>query len=479
LVRSVAQTIMTHGMLRHGDAVLIGVSGGPDSVALLHILIELSPRFCLKLAVAHLDHCLRPQDSEREADAVAELARRAGLTCFIEKKEVRAYGKKLRLSLEEAGRQVRYTFYNSLADKHQFDRIALGHHADDNAELVLMSLIRGSGPLGISGIPPTRRQAKSSATIIRPLIELTKSDILRFLSEKGLRFETDPSNSDTRFLRNRIRHHLIPALQKSYNPKIVETLNRLSRITRSEEEWAEGVVDPVFDKWVQSDAGGKLVLSVAEPGKPHAALIRRIIRRGIAVIKGDLRRITFVHIEAATRLMLGDAPYGTLDLPAGIRIERRGTSLVLLQSKKSSRMPGVNGPETGRLEFEYRISEPGIFFIREINAYLVLSEIRAQDLPILRSTGYQTAFFDIDKIEFPMTLRTCRPGDRFTPLGVAGSQKIKKFFIDHKISRQERIICPLLLSREKIIWVVGHRIDDAYKVTTDTRKVLKGELLLA
>ncbi|MBW2620551.1 MAG: tRNA lysidine(34) synthetase TilS, partial [Deltaproteobacteria bacterium] len=245
LLRTVEQTITTYGMLKPGDSVLIGVSGGPDSVALFHVLLTLASRFSLRIGVAHLDHCLRQNDSDKDAEFVASLAARFDIPCYIHKANVRKYQLENKLSLEEAARRVRHTFLNRVAEKNSFNKIALGHHFDDNAELVLMNLFRGSGPLGISGIPPVR-----DGKIIRPLIRSNRSEIIAFLDKNGIKYISDSSNRDTRFLRNRIRHDLIPLLKTSYNPKITQNLNRLASIVRSEEEWIEDVIHPLFKKAV-------------------------------------------------------------------------------------------------------------------------------------------------------------------------------------------------------------------------------------
>ncbi|MBU1163704.1 MAG: tRNA lysidine(34) synthetase TilS, partial [Proteobacteria bacterium] len=205
LIKTVGATIKAYRMIEPGDSVIVGVSGGPDSVALLHIILSLAQQFSLRVGVAHLNHSLRQKDSDDDAEFVESLARKFDLPCYIKKEDVSKYRHEKKLSLEEAARIVRYRFFESVAEKYMFNKIALGHNAEDNAELVIMRLLRGSGPLGISGIPPVR-----NGKIIRPLIKLTKSELLEFLAVNELKFVLDKSNNDQRYLRNRIRHHLIP-----------------------------------------------------------------------------------------------------------------------------------------------------------------------------------------------------------------------------------------------------------------------------
>jgi len=202
----------------------VAVSGGPDSVALAHVLLNLSVEYFFRPAIAHLNHCLRGPDADRDAEFVSALARQLGVPIYAQKKDVRALQRRRRLSLEEAGRRSRYDFFDAVSAKHGFNKIALGHHSDDQAELVLMNLLRGSGPLGLSGIAPVRE-----GKIVRPLIRLRRSEIIHYLAEKKIPYVTDTSNTDPAFMRNKIRHQLIPELQTAYNPRIVETSTGLER----------------------------------------------------------------------------------------------------------------------------------------------------------------------------------------------------------------------------------------------------------
>lgn len=474
VLRKVENTVTTHGMLKQDDSVLIGVSGGPDSVALLHVLRLLTPRFSLTVGVAHLNHCLRGHASDKDAEFVKSIAERLNLPCYIHKEDVRTYQIENRLSPEEAGRRIRYAFLNTVARTNRFNRIALGHHADDNAELVLMNLLRGSGPTGLSGIPPVR-----DGKIIRPLIKIRRSEIIHFLNQNRLRYISDSSNQEMRYLRNSVRHRLIPMLQKGYNPKIPETLNRLSSIMRSEEAWIEDVIHPLFESSVSTAQNDHINFSVSVLRRFHAAAQRRIIRKGISKIKGDLRRIAFAHIDDVIRLLNKEPAHGSLDLPGGIRIRRIRDELYISKEKRALRRLDTKNDHFQPPVFEYEITAPESVFIKEIHARIDFTEMNIQDIPDVRCAGQYTVFFDKDTVNFPMILRNFRQGDRFRPLGLGGTQKLKKFFIDRKIPRDERVKCPILLSRGKIIWVAGHRIDESVRLTSSTRTVLKVELFLA
>lgn len=471
-VRSAAQAISEFGMLQPEDSVLAGVSGGPDSVALVSILQELAPVFSFRVGIAHFDHCLRGEDSHRDAEFVASLAEKLGLPFYIKRKDVGRYKRKHKLSLEEAARQLRYAFYDSMAAKHSYSKIALGHHADDNAELILMFIIRGSGTVGGSGIPPIR-----DGRIIRPLIRLTRQEIIDYLDEKGLECVSDRSNLDNYYLRNRIRNRLIPQLKESYNAGIVRNLNRFADILRNEKEWLEDIIAPIYTKVVSGVEKDHLCMSLTALQSQPEAVKRRLVRKAIAGIKGDLRRVSFSHVAAVIKLMETGPTRGDLDLPGRIRISRNGEMLYVSKEKCPLRDLGKKPAGSEEISFSYPVDrpdeKPGSVFIREAGLQLRFSTLEMRNLSELHRTGQELAFFDMNKIEFPLVVRNLQPGDRFRPLGMAGSQKVKKFFIDHKIPVEQRSRCPVLLSRDRIIWVVGHRIDEGYKVSGATRSVLK------
>ena len=453
---------------------MVAVSGGADSVALLHILLELAPKYSLRLAIAHLNHCLRETESDRDEAFVASLAQRIELPFYAGREDVLAYQKRQRLSLEDAARQVRYRFYDFTAAKHGYGKIAVGHHGDDNAELVLLNLLRGSGPLGLSGISPVRTNK-----IIRPLIKLKRSQIMDYIALKKLDYVTDSSNRDLKFHRNKIRAQLIPRLKNEYNPKLIDSLNRLTTIIRAEDDWIEDLIQPIYEKTIVFEKKNKLGLSIAELNQLPLAVRRRLIRKAILGVKGNLRRVAYAHVEAACKIVQSGPTCGLLDLPDRIGIQRDNNVLTISKESQNLRSADRAALRSQTRDYEYRLTEPGYVFIEAAGMQISFAEIPKAQLPDLNLSGNRIAFFDMDRITFPLVIRNFRPGDRFSPLGLNGSQKLKKFFIDHKISRRERAKCPLVLSQNRIIWVAGHRLDNCAKLSPQTRRVLKAELLLA
>lgn len=501
MLLSVKKTMDTFDMIQKGDAVLIGVSGGPDSVALFHVLHFLALNLSFTLGIAHLNHCLRGIDSDNDASFVLSMCKRLNVKCFMATEDVWAYKKRHGLSLEEAGRRIRYDFYYKTAKKNGFNKIALGHHQDDNAELILMHLLRGSGPLGISGIPPIRKVQENDVTIIRPFIESPKTHIIDFLKSNNLQYVTDKSNQEPTHLRNKIRNDLLPQLKTTYNPNIIETLNRVASILRSEEKWMDNMIQPVFDQLNTHQENGGILLKSSELNRLPVAARRRIIRKAIAEIKGNIRRITLFHIDSIINLSEDTHAQGSLDLPDRIRVLKKGNNLQLSEENKPLREICSQEIETASEQYNYTIDNPWkdvetidnstdpensfqnkkfkSIFIKEINAQLKLTKIRIPDIAAVQLNNQKSAFFDYEKIRFPLILRNVMPGDRFTPLGMTGSQKVKKYFINQKIPRHMRADIPILLSHGNIIWVVGYRMDDAFKVISTTRNVLKAELFLA
>ncbi|CAB1064849.1 tRNA(Ile)-lysidine synthetase (EC [Olavius sp. associated proteobacterium Delta 1] len=474
ILRTVKQTIATHRMLAADDSVLIAVSGGPDSVTLAHVMHTLNEEHPRRSAIAHLNHCLRQKDSDRDAEFVAELARRLNLPCYIEKKDVRHFQRSAHLSLEEAARKMRYGFFEEISARNGFNKIAIGHHSNDNAELVLMNLLRGSGPLGLSGIAPVR-----GGKIVRPLIQLKRSEIIDYIAEKKLLFVTDASNTDLSFRRNRIRHQLIPELEKAYNPAIIEALNRLATIMRAEDQWLENILSKDFNKCISVKGPDAVSIDLGRLERLAASAKRRIIRRAILSVKMDLRRITLAHIDAVLNLIDKSPAAGCLNLPDGIRVRLRSADLTINNRKSDASVSCDGSDGSAVIDYQYTIAPPGALFIQEARATIKLAELGADDLPDFNTIGKNLAFFDMDRLQFPLVVRNPRPGDRFSPLGVNGTQKVKKYFIDNKIPRPQRRLCPLLLNAGKIIWLAGHRIDNCVKVVSATRRILKAELLLA
>ena len=449
--KTVENTIIDHELITDKDCVLTGLSGGPDSVALLWCLYRLSNRFGFQIGAAHLNHDLRGCESRADADFSAAFASRLKIPCHIETISVSDYQREHKLSLEEAARKVRYAFLSQIAAAHGYTKIALGHHADDNAELVLMNLIRGSGSAGLSGIPVKRPMGNphsptSDLTIIRPLIRLTKTEIVSFLSANNLQWRTDHTNRDTAHLRNRIRHDLLPTLKKNFNPNIVETLNRSASIAESEEAWITETLRPVFENIIVRLDARHVRLSLPELAQHPLPVARRILRQAIRQAKGDLQKISFQHVASVMALCLSRREQGALDLPDRLRIEKSAAHLTLYRSAAPLRKTPFQARAQSVQNGIYQLERPGAALL-PVFGLKISAEIMAEGFkPDFSITGHHMTFFDMTAIHFPLLIRRVRSGDRFRPLGAAGTQKLKKFFIDHKVPMWERTQCPIIES---------------------------------
>ena len=442
-------------MIRHGDRVIVAVSGGADSVCLLDLLHKMEEELEIQLVVAHFDHGLRPGVDEAETQYTKSLAASLSLPFETEKA-----GAQLRKggSLEERARIERYRFLEQTKEKHSAHKIATGHNRNDQAETVLIRLLRGSGPSGLSGIPPFRDD-----TIIRPLIEITRREIEAYLEGRGLRHVTDLSNLESHYLRNRVRLELIPELER-YQPRIVEILGQMSNIMRSDDERLVKEAEGWLTHSARSEEAG-----IRIPVHPFTmlpeALKGRVIRCILTQTGGTLRRIGFRHIDAILQIAKGGKPQAQVKLPNAVTVKRVYNELIFTGSR-----------DIEAEDFFYTIPGPGKFPLRAIRCSVLVEEVEKVSLSNMK-TALPVAFLNADHLVYPLMVRNFRPGDRFVPLGMSGHRKLKDFFIDLKVPSETRRRIPILIYRDIPIWVCGFRIDDRFKVTSRTKRALKVTLV--
>jgi tRNA(Ile)-lysidine synthase len=469
LVRRVATTIDRHGMFSSGERVLVGVSGGPDSTALLHILLALAPRYHLELAVAHFHHGLRAQAADHDALFVRQMALGLDLPWYEEKGVVqKEYG-----SIEESAREARYGFFRRLMAAHGYAKIALGHQKNDNAEAVLMHLMRGSGIRGLGGIPPVRDR-----WVVRPLIDLDRFEILAWLQQAGIAWVVDATNTDLTYERNRIRHHLIPLLAREYNPNIVEILHRTADLCREEDAWLTRHLRPLLEEAVTLCDDLRMELDLSVIASAPLAARRRLIREALARWHGHLRRMTAHHIDTLIGLMPDSQQGKRISLPFGIAAERLAGHLRFFHAARRSDLL-----KAAPSAFLYKVGDDALFPLTidlpEAGCRLVFRAFAAgetfpfESRETLPLPDADRVVFDMDNLSYPLVIRNFQPGDRMTPFGLQGSQKIKKIFIDRKIPANRRMKIPLLACGGDIIWVAGVRRGDAAVLTPDTRQILE------
>jgi len=457
LITKARKTIDRHKMLKPGDRVIVALSGGPDSVALLLVLLELKKEFKLSLHVAHVNHKLRGKESDQDQAFVRKLCSDLKLKLHSRSFQVKKEAKKSKLSVEECARKIRYDYLNKLADKFKAQKIALGHNFNDQAETVLIRLIRGSGSLGLSGIPPVKDR------IIRPLIDAKRVEIERFLKSNNVAFRIDSSNLRTDYLRNRVRLKLLPILKKEYNPKIEEVLSRTASILRAEEQLLNREAQKAYSKTVTQEQKDRILLDSKRFSECDEWLKRLLIRDCVKKLKGDLRDLSFEKVEALMALVEERKSGKSADLLADVVADVTKEHLSIHRKKEE--------------KFKYRLSYPPKRRIRNLGVKIDSEILPKSSTP--RSIGGEdqwVAFLDGDKLMPPLTLRSRKNGDRFRPLGMSGTKSVADFLVDLKIPRCQRDEVMLLTSRDRIAWLVGYRISEEFKIMPKTRKVLKIEV---
>ncbi|HZK18796.1 MAG TPA: tRNA lysidine(34) synthetase TilS [Clostridia bacterium] len=465
ITNQVLAAIQKNKMVNSGDKIIAAVSGGPDSVALLDILVGLSEYLGITVYVAHLNHMFRGREAEEDAVFVEKLARGYGLEAIIEKRNVPAYIRETRLSAQEAARRVRFKFFDEIAKRLGAGRIALGHHADDQAETVLINFLRGAGTSGLKGMLPIRDDC-----YIRPLLCLSRRDILGYCKQHGLQYRTDSSNLEPVYARNRIRLQLLPLLKADYNRNIVCNLNRLSIICRDEDSFIEGQALQVLERIKTCSGDGVFGLNIGKMLKIPVALQRRIIRIAYHRMNSPANELSFMHVEKILAMAKRKVARGTIELPGGVKALKNYGSLnfVCCNAYKTKDAP----------VYHYRLEVPGSTYIPELDLTVLLEEKaieRVTQRPDMLPAN--EVLLDHDKAGSTLFVRPRIPGDVFNPFGMRGMVKLKKFLINNKIPAAERDRIPIFTNGDDIVWVGNIRPADKYRISGNTKNTLHIKLL--
>jgi tRNA(Ile)-lysidine synthase len=451
LLEHVRDSLARFRMIPEGAPILVACSGGPDSVALLHVLHALG----YSLEVGHLDHQTRDGASEADADFVRALAETLGLPYHEESRPIKLEAEESDDSFEVVARDARYAFFREVAEERELGVVATGHHSDDQAETVLMRLLRGTTPTGLSGIPPVRDE--DGLRIVRPLITASRAQVMAYLETEGHEYRVDDSNADPRFLRNRVRNELLPLLESDYNPRLRHGLTRLAEVQRGENEVLEQVSGLYALEFMTPDQSAVNVEAFANG---FTGVQRRVILHWAHALGVDC---PFERVEAARAFIL-HAPAGKLfDLGDGYTL------------RKTRGVVELHAEAPPKDESEIALALPG-----ETPAFGKLYRVRLLDsLPSDDLASYCTPtrqVFDAEQLGVPLTVRHRRDGDRMQPLGMDGTKKLKDYFIDAGVPAHERDAQPLLIGGDRIAWVVGHSIAAHAAVTPLTESYVEVEV---
>ncbi|MEE9202345.1 MAG: tRNA lysidine(34) synthetase TilS [Dehalococcoidia bacterium] len=452
-----------HRLFPPGETVVAAVSGGPDSLCLLHLLWRLRGELGIGLHAAHLDHMLRGEEAEADARFVAQTCAGLGVPLSAERQDVAAHRKRHRLSTEEAARQVRYRFLARVARGVEAGRVAVGHTADDQVETVLLNLVRGAGARGLRGMAPVSPwpEAGVPLLLVRPLLQASRGETEAYCRWLGLSPRQDSSNLHPGPLRNRIRGRLLPLLE-GLNPRVRQALLRTARALSHDLDYLEAAVARAWPE-VVSASGEGLSLDLARLRGLHPALQRHLLLRAAGEVIGR-EDVAGVHVEEVLRL-LGRPGSHRLSLPRGLVVSTLGDSAYLGRGEAPCPLPPLGG--------EYPLTVPGDTTLPgwRVNAQ-VLEKMPATDVEGLDGL---VALMDFEAAGAELLVRPRRPGDRFRPLGLGGEKKLQDFMVDARIPRPWRGRVPVVCSPRHILWLVGWRLDERVRLTPATRRVLRIE----
>ncbi len=462
MLNKIKQTIQRFGLIQPGDRVVVAVSGGADSVCLLKVLTLLAEVYGLELSVAHLNHGLRGDEAMRDQLFVEHLCCKMGIPFDCRVLDIASLPKNGR-SLEEVCRDERYGFLKDVLKQRGFNKVALGHHADDQVETMWLNLLRGSGAAGLKGFLPCR-----DGIYIRPLFEVSRQEILTFVHTHSLAFVEDSSNRESVFLRNRIRGELIPLIETAFNPRIREGMLHLSDILRDENDFMTRVVEGVLRDSVDERAEeGRIEISrlMAQ----HPAIQKRIVKHLLAKLAPEGRGVQYRHVLDVLKLVRLGGPSDHLDL-GGFLQARRQYDLLIVSRRLELLNRELKTPK--ETDFSYEVTLPGVVTVKEVGLRFRFDLVESALPP---RAGI--VLIDYDRIELPLTVRNIKAGDRIQVYRDGGTKKISDLLIDRKVPKGQRRLIPLVADQNDIVWIAGVRLSEKVRVGAASRRAIRAEII--
>lgn len=454
MIESVLKTITDNNMFEKGDKVIVAVSGGPDSIALLHILYKLKDELQIKLYAAHVNHCLRGEEADADEEYVKSFCENLSVEFRSKRVDINKLSKIKNISSETAGREVRYAFFEELREDIKADKVAIAHNANDQAETVLMRIMRGTGLEGLVGIRPVRDRV-----FVRPIINNTREEIEEYCKKNNLSPRIDKTNFQSIYSRNKIRLELLPYIRENFNKDIIKVINRLSDTIKTDNDYLERISKEKYEKYCK--VSGRKVIISKKAFLEHDSIITRVIRLALYDVAGNLNNFEKVHI------------YDIIDIQKNSTGKRvcLPSNIYILNSYGDIIVHKDNNYNTDINTKEYLLKE-GINYLDEIGLRVTLRVVDNGNKVDFKNKKL-IKYFDYDKIKENMLLRFRRDGDRFIPLGMDGSKKLKDLFIDLKVPKEQRNEIPLICFNGQIAWIVGYRVSEAFKVSENTKSVLE------
>lgn len=453
----VVETIKRENLISKNDKIIIALSGGPDSVCLLHVLNKLSKQEGFTLYAAHLNHQIRGTAAHKDALYAMDLCAELGIRYFVKSLDVPTYCKEKKLTLEEGARILRYEMLFELKGELAADKIAVAHNLDDQAETVIMRIMRGTGLTGLKGM-----EYKRPDGIIRPLMDVLKKDIEKYCQLNKLHPRIDHTNLEDEYTRNKIRIHLLPYIQREYAPNIKEALSRMANGLREDSLFIENIADQKFAEIAALIDADTVRIDLDLLESEDVVITKRIIRNAYKHIEGSYNGLEAVHLDDVIELMQNQRKNAKINLPKGIIADKKSSYLYL--TKKEIK----NEP----IEYEIEIPINKVTVIEELGIRVETQRI-SKEKSKLFSTGTNTKSFDIAKVSGKLIMRNRRNGDKIKPLGLGGTKKIKDILIDSKVPLELRNNVPLLCDDEKVLWIVGHCISEEAKISEQTEAVVR------
>lgn len=451
--------IREYNMINKGDRIVAGVSGGADSVCLFHVLLELKKEYSIQLFVVHIHHGLRPVDADRDEAYVKELCKRHAVFCHSVRADVSGLSQREGLSLEEAGRVARYEEFYRFLQENKCNKIAIAHNKNDNAETFLFNLFRGSGLTGLRGIPPVRNE------IIRPLLAVEREEIEHYLRERAIEYCNDSTNSTDDYSRNQIRNQILSYAKENLNKEVIEHITMASGRIREANEFIEKQIEKCLPKILIQGKDKLYRMDVEELKKEDRIIQRGIVRRFIENLGNGLKDIDFLHIELVLSLMEKEVGK-TIHLPYGLAAVREYETILLNKASPSVKK------ESFSIEIIMDMEENKSYHIPITGQTINVRLLNYKKSMIFPRNGC-TKWFDYDKIKNTVLIRSRLEGDYIEIDGKGSRKKIKSLFIDEKIPKESRSRIPLIADGSHIMWVLGHRMSEGYKISENTKLVLE------